>query len=174
MPKRRGRPRKAGPRTKADRLSRAYKSPELRDKGTFECQRKREYLINGADPQLAATASGILLANGLIDERQHIAALRYARAHALTFGKVWNITIPIARELAHHGSEPDELTVEFAQKQLDQWNRRLDPAQRMAVANLAVFGFVPQFFYTGKLKLRPLPSDEAEREALLSELTALA
>jgi hypothetical protein len=83
----RGRPRKSGPRTKSGRASRAYKSPELRDKGTPECQSKRAYLINRADPQLAATASGILLANDHLNRDQHAAAMRYAWAHALTYGK---------------------------------------------------------------------------------------
>jgi hypothetical protein len=83
MPKK----RKPGPRTKSGRLSRAYKSPELRDKGTPENQNKRAYVINGADPQLAASASGILLANKMIGQDQHVACMRYAHAHALVFGK---------------------------------------------------------------------------------------
>jgi hypothetical protein len=40
---------------------------------------KRAYLINGSDPQLAATASGILLADGMISRAQHDAQLHYAR-----------------------------------------------------------------------------------------------
>ena len=100
------RPRKPGPRTKSGRLSRAYKSPVLRDKGTPEAQSKRHALINGADPQLAATASWILLANGLIERDQHSAALIYARLHALVFGKPWPHVCPLAHEIGYHGSEP--------------------------------------------------------------------
>jgi hypothetical protein len=44
------------------RLSRANKGP-AREHGTPEFCAKRAYLIN-ANPQLAATSSGILLANG--------------------------------------------------------------------------------------------------------------
>jgi hypothetical protein len=68
------------------RLSGTFKT-EVRDKGTPEFLEKRAYLINGADPQLAATASGILLANGFSTEDQHHAALRYAGIRALIFGK---------------------------------------------------------------------------------------
>jgi hypothetical protein len=56
------RKRKSGPRAKSGRLSRAYKSPDLRDYGTPEFAAKRNAAINGADPQLAATASGITVA----------------------------------------------------------------------------------------------------------------
>jgi hypothetical protein len=52
--------------------------PELRDHGTKEFCAKPEYLINGADPQLAATASGILFASGFLTHDRHAAALRYA------------------------------------------------------------------------------------------------
>jgi hypothetical protein len=61
MPKRRaraGRPRKPGHRTNSGRLSRA--AADVHDRGTHESQAKRAYMINGADPQLAATVSGIL------------------------------------------------------------------------------------------------------------------
>jgi hypothetical protein len=136
------RKRKAGPRTKSGRLSRAHKSPELRDKGTFEGQAKRQFLVNGGDSQLAATASGILPANGLIDQDMYIAALRYARAHALVFG----IKIPIAAEIYGYGDQPPEIAMAAAREQIDKWNERLDPDERKQVANLAVFGCVPHWF----------------------------
>jgi hypothetical protein len=81
MPRR----RKPGPRTKSGRPSRAHKSV-ARDRGTAESQAKRHALINGSAPQLAATASGILLANGFLTQAQHVAALRYARLPALVYG----------------------------------------------------------------------------------------
>lgn len=94
------------PRTNSGRLSGAYKTA-VRDKGTPEFLEKRAYLINGADPQLAATASGILLANGFSTEDQHHAALRYAGIHALIFGKPWS-TAPglLGKELGWHATGP--------------------------------------------------------------------
>jgi hypothetical protein len=173
MAKRRGRAKKAGPRTKSGRLSRAYQGP-ARDAGTAELQAKRLAAINGADPQLAASASGILLANSLISEDQHLACLRYAHAHALVYGKVWTVKCPLAWQLPVHGPEPAETSVVAARKRIDAWNARLDPDQRQAVANVSVFSFLPQWFVTLRLKLRPLPSDERERQALLSGLDAIA
>jgi hypothetical protein len=57
---------------------------------------------------------------------------------------------------------------------LTKMDARLDRQQRQAVGTLAVFGFLPQWFYTERLKLRALPSDEMERQALLDGLDALA
>jgi hypothetical protein len=61
----------------------------LRDYGTREFCEKRQYLINGADPQLAATASGTLLANGLLCQNQHDAALHFACCYVPVFGYPW-------------------------------------------------------------------------------------
>jgi hypothetical protein len=80
------RKRNAGPRTKSGRLSRAYKHPEPRDQGTKEGQAKRAAVANGADTTLADSASGILLAGGHLEQRQYLAALNYARLHAIIFG----------------------------------------------------------------------------------------
>jgi hypothetical protein len=73
---------KPGPRTKSGRPSRAYRGP-ARDTGTREFCAKRAYLINGSDPQLAASASGILLANGFLSRNQHAAALTYMSGRML-------------------------------------------------------------------------------------------
>jgi hypothetical protein len=51
---------------------------------------------------------------------------------------------------------------------------KLSPEQRQAVGNLAVFGFIPQWFFTERLRLRELPEDRAERAALVAGLDALA
>jgi hypothetical protein len=149
------RPRKSGKRAASGRLSRAHKSPELRDRGTPEFLAKREYLINGADPQLAATTPGILLANKMLTQEQHVAALRYARAHALTFGRPWHQACPLANPGG--GAIPSDRLLEVAKERLDDMNARLAPAQRLAVANVAVFGFLPQRLVAERLKLRPLP-----------------
>ena len=166
-----GRKRQPGPRTKSGRISRAYKSPELRDHGTREFVAKREYLVNGADPQLAATASGILLANGLLTQEQHTAAFRYSWAHALTFGKVWRQICPLAEDAG--SAAPDRL-LEIAKDKLAWMDRRLDRAQRKAVADVAVFGFLPMWWIASKLELRVMPEDEADRTALLDGLNAIA
>jgi hypothetical protein len=54
-----------------------------------------------------------------------------------------------------------------------EFQTRMGPAP-WQVANLAVFGFVPQWFYTAKLTLRPLPQDDRDRRALISRLNVLA
>jgi hypothetical protein len=168
------RKRKPGPRTKSGRLSKAHKRADVRDFGTEESQAKRHAWINSADPQLGATASGILFANGMLSEEQYNAAMRYSHAHALVFGKVWTVTVPIARELPHQGSEAPENLIIRARERIDRWNALLTYDQREAVANVAVFGFIPQFFYTERLGLRPLPSDAKDKAALVEGLQALA
>ena len=80
--------RKFAARTKSGRLSRAYRS-EARDHGTRETQAKRHALINGAPVELAASASGILYANGHVTDRQYSAGLTYARLHSMVFGRTW-------------------------------------------------------------------------------------
>jgi hypothetical protein len=138
-----GRKLKPGPRTDRGRLSRAYKDPEIRDQGTREFCAKREYLVNGADPALAATASGILLANGLLTREQHDAALRYAWARALVFGKPWRQACPLGEPVGRIA--PNQL-LELAKHKLAGMDKRLDRAQRKAVADVAVFGFLPMWW----------------------------
>ena len=132
------RKRKPGPRTPSGRLSRAYKSPELRDKGTPEVQDKRAYLINGSDPQLAATASGILLANGFLTHEQHAAAMRYSWAHALTCGRPLAPSPP-ARGTGRRPDPADDL-LERARQRLQAMDARLTSEQRQPVGNVAVSG----------------------------------
>jgi hypothetical protein len=40
-------------------------------------------------------------------------------------------------------------------------NSVLSDDKRQPVANVAVYGFVPQWFYTAKLRLQIMPEDEA-------------
>jgi hypothetical protein len=40
-------------------------------------------------------------------------------------------------------------------------NSVLSEDMRQAVANVAVYGFVPQWFYTAKLRLQIMPEEEA-------------
>jgi hypothetical protein len=166
----RGRPRKDKPRTKSGRLSRAYKSAQLRDEGTAEFRAKRRRLIDGADPQLAATASGILLANGALTQEQHNACLHYAWAHAVTFGRPWRQSCPLGERV---GTETPDRVILIARAVLAKMDAVLTYEQRLAVANLAVFGLWPGWFTAAKLGLRPMPEDEPQRRALLAGLDAL-
>ena len=161
---------KPGPRTKPGKLSRAYRGP-ARDVGTPEFCAKRHYLINGSDPQLAASASGILLANGFLSRGQHSAALTYAWAHALSYGRPWRQACPLGDRT---GSAPSDERLVKAKEKLAEMDAELSPEQRQAVGNIAVFGFIPQWFYVDRLRLRSLPEDAREREALVTGLEALA
>jgi hypothetical protein len=89
-----GRRAKSGHRTKSERLSRAYQGP-ARDPGTPELLVKRLALVNGAPPELSATASGILFARGYISRDQCSAADRYRRLHAAIFGRPWRQACPL-------------------------------------------------------------------------------
>jgi hypothetical protein len=61
-----------------------------------------------------------------------------------------------------------------ARAKLAEMDAKLSSEQRHAVGNVAVFGFIPQWFYVDRLKLRSLPEDAAERAALVSGLDAPA
>jgi hypothetical protein len=175
-----GRKRKPGPRTKSGRLSRAGKRyPELRDQGTFEGQRKRAALINGASVELAASASGILFANGHLEQKHFSAAINYARLHALVFGRQ-GPTPPclLGKHLSWQGGPvPDEGGIEAAERKLIRLNGLLTDAQKQQVGNVAVFSNLPTWFYMGKFKRiawRTFPEDEVERRDLIDGLSILA
>ena len=164
-----GRPRKAGSRTKSGRLSRSLAA--TRDNGTAEAIAKRCILVNGADPALAATVPGILLARGYLSRDQHDAAQRYAGLHRTAFGPAWRQVCPLAE--AHGGPTiPDDRLIRLREA-LDQLHARMTLEQRQAVADVAVYNWIPQWFYTARLGLRELAEDVAEREALISGLDAL-
>jgi hypothetical protein len=139
-----------------------------------EVQERRAYVINGADPQLAGSAAGILFANNVIERRHYDAALTYARLHAFLFGTVCRCQSPLGWKLAVQCHEPADGLVASAEQRIATVNARLTLEQRQAVANLSVYGFAPQFFFAEKLKLRALPEDERERQVLLSGLDAIA
>jgi hypothetical protein len=167
------RPRRAGKRTKSGRPRRAYqRHPELRDQGTPEGQRRRAALVNGAPVELAATVSGILFARGFISAEQKAAADRYAGLHRTAFGPAWRQMCPLAE--AHGGPTiPDDRLIRLRQL-LDELHARMTPEQRKAVADVAVYGQIPDWFFAARLKLWMLPEDEQERDALVSGLDALA
>jgi hypothetical protein len=60
---------------------------------------------------------------------------------------------------------PDEEMVVSVRQRLEK--------QRQAVANVAIFGMLPTWFFAARGICRLLPEDEREREALLSGLTVL-
>jgi hypothetical protein len=173
------RKRKPGPRTKSGRLSRAHKrNPELRDQGTFEGQRKRTALINGASVELAASVPGILFANGHLEQRHFSAAINYARLHALVFGRQGPTPCLLSKHLPWQGGFiPDEGGIEAAERKLTRLNGLLTDAQRQQVGNICVFSHLPTWFYMGKfkrLRWRTFPEDEVERRDLLDGLSILA
>jgi hypothetical protein len=133
-----GQAAKPRPRTRTGRISRAYNEP-ARDQSTPEFLAKCTYLINGSAPQLAATASGILLANAYLTAAQHHAALSYAWAHALTYGRPWRQACALADRVG--STAPDEL-LERAKEMFDRMNFLLTAKQRQAVGNVAVFGLL--------------------------------
>ena len=146
-------------RLPSGRLSRAYKRGAARDFGTREGERHKLALVNGStDQSLAASASGILFAHHIIDQEQMNAVLRYRRAHALVYGRVWAQTQDVLHCCDWAGSGPvsDEM-IELSERRLEKWNARLTDLQRQQVANLCVFEFLPGWHLAAQLKWRPLP-----------------
>jgi hypothetical protein len=170
MPRR----RKSGRRTPSGRLSRAGKPREARIEPTAETAAKRQALVNGSDPALSASAIGVLFANAHLTEEQYIAAQRYSRAHAIVFGRLWShVQNSLGAPLPQEGEPPSDELHAWAEHQLDKWNARLDLPQRQAIANVAVFDWIPTYLFLSKLRLKILPEDESERAALLTGLDAL-
>ena len=58
-------------------------------------------------------------------------------------------------------------------QRLEKLNGRMTLEQRQAVANVAIFGMLPTWFFAARGICRLLPEDEREREALLSGLSVL-
>jgi hypothetical protein len=168
------RKRKDGRRTKSGRLSRAGKPREARLGPTEENAAKMRALVNGSDPALAASAVGILFANAHLSEAQYVAAMRYSRAHAIVFGRPWAHIQDALKCMPWGGDPPTDGQHEWAERQLDKWHAKLSLDQRQAIANVTVFGFIPTFFFVSRLRLKMLPEDIAEREALLYGLETLA
>jgi hypothetical protein len=155
--------RKTGKRTRSGRLSRAYKDPEIRDHGTKEFVEKRQYVVNGADPSLAATEK--------ITPQQHTACQRYAWAHAMTFGRPWVQICPLGE---HVGSEPPARMQEIAKDRLAKMDHVMSKAERLQIANLACFNVLPTWFLAARGNWRRMPEDERERKELLDGLDALS
>jgi hypothetical protein len=71
------------------------------------------------------------------------------------------------------GTAASEERTGTAQRKLERMNALLTDDQRPAIADVACFNMIPNWFYVERLKLKKLPEDVAEREALISGLDAL-
>jgi hypothetical protein len=131
------------------------------DRGTIEGQRKRHWLVNGADPALAAAATGILLARGYIDRDQYAAAEKYSMLQASIFDRPWRQLCVLRRKLGG-GAKLELDDDELAQRRqaLDQMHTKLTPEQRSTVQSVACYGILPMWFVAEREGLRagkPLP-----------------
>jgi hypothetical protein len=166
--------RKAGPRTKSGRLSRAYKTIAA-DHGTPQIQAKREAALAGAPPidgsgtppdrALAASALGILLAYGHVTAEQHSEALRYRVLHCAKFG-------PIGLANSQGGEATDARLV-ILEERLAEYERHLSRDERETLVWVACADHIPYWFDCLRLKLKLRPEDERERALLISALDAL-
>ena len=162
------RKRKSGKRAKSGRLSRAHHDPLVRDFGTPEAQAKRKALVGeNGDPNLSATAVGTLYANGYLTQSQYDEAIEYRRLRCAIYGAPWPTTGlgPAAAEGALA-----ELHLRF-----DEKVRALTEYQKFVVANVAVFDWLPTWFFDQRNGWnKVLPEDYVEKEALLSGLDLMA
>jgi hypothetical protein len=167
-----GRRRKAGKRTPSGRLSRAHRDIEVRDHGTAEGVRKRHLLVNGAPIEWAGSAITILQANGHVSAEQVNAAQRYRWAYSLAFG----LPIPKASQafVEPHTPRSTDRSLAKALGRFEALAGRLRRDQKAVLDQLVVDGALPGWFRRAKMGRPPTAEDEAEREALLSGLAALA
>jgi hypothetical protein len=161
-----GRKKKQGPRTPSGKPSRAWQTV-AKDFGTLELQTKRRALVGeNADPDLSATAVGILFAHGHLDREQYEKALEYARLSCAVYGVPWPKT-PSYREI----TDKQALKVKRA---LNTMLAKLSADQRLAIDRTALASnWQPTWFHCLRLGLPLLPADNQERAALLSGLDAL-
>jgi hypothetical protein len=131
--------------------------------------------VNGADPALAATAAGVLLARDVITRPMYDAACRYAWLHCSIFGlPTRQLRSLLGRDPGNTGpSLTDEQLIE-RREELAAMEAKLTLEQRQAVASLACFGVIPPWFYVERGIGRALPQDRTDREALLTGLRAIA
>ena len=187
------RKRKPGPRTKSGRLSRAYKA-EARDHGTAEVQAKRIALVGEADPALAASALGVLLARGLLDvkdrpemarDRYH-AGLRYRELRSAIFPPIWpNSPVgPAINEDRRAKIEREFRSIVGNWQPETQWSKErpaphelfipglLTRDQIRIVERVAIYEWIPTWAFLAQGKW--LNVDVAEHDVLLSGLDALS
>ena len=162
---------KPGARTKSARLSRAYRGP-ARDSGTPELQRKKLAAVNGAvDPALSASPASILFAHGVLSRDQVAAAERYRRCYALSFGLPHFGGCLLSDGPSGRALDDDRLA--HARRQLDAMVAALTTEQKLQIDNLVISAWIPGWFYAARGIGRALPTDERDRAALLTGLSAL-
>lgn len=161
-----GRKRKDGVRTKSGRLSRAYNDPRVRDHGTPESSAKRQALVGvNGDPNLSASAPGMLHAHGYLDAQQYAEALEYRRLRCILYGSPW--------PAFSASSDPSEERLASLQERFDRKVSVLTECQKHVITAVTVFDERPNWFFCLKLGLKMLPEDYTEQEALVSGLDAM-
>lgn len=160
------RKRKPGPRTKSGRLSRAYKSPRLRDQGTDELQAKRQAAVGeGADLSLSSTMPGVLYARGHLDRDQYAEALEYRRVRCALYGPPWPSN--------GHNREASEARIAKLTQRFEAMCAVLTTIQKLVLANVCVFDQEPMWYRRRLQGQRMRVVDEFERTQLIEGLNAL-
>jgi hypothetical protein len=160
------RKRKPGKRTRSGRLSRAYLDPNVRDMGTPEVQAKRRALVGeGSALELSATAPGVLHAHAYLDKDQYAEALEYRRLRCALYGPPW--------PMFSTSSGPTEERIARLQERFDRMAAALTEEQKRIITDVAVLDRIPTWFFCLQLKLKMLPEDYAEQEALVTGLDAM-
>ena len=137
--------------------------PDVRDQGTWEAQQKRRMLVGETgDPNLSATAVGILHAHGHLDAHQYAEALNYRRLRCALYGPPWPIN--------GLGPEPSEGSLEKLRRRFNAKVRLLTEFQKIIVTDVAVFDVIPNWHYVGYLGIKSLPEDYVEKAALIGAL----
>lgn len=140
---RRGRPRKPGPREANGQPQRLPKR-QRRDRGTNEIQSLRQWWAGTGDPVLASYPLGILLANQVITEPQHVAGCDYAWLHWAVFGRASLAAVSL--EFMDHGRavEIDRAKEERRLEAVHGQFRRLRRLRGL-LDNLVIFERIPRW-----------------------------
>ena len=163
------------------------------DFGTLELQNKRKAAVGeNGDPNLSATAIGMLLACGALADdpelarERYEAAWRYRRLRCAVYGPPWPSNV-----LGHDANDERLLRAhrQFAAlvgfwAPAGEWCPAQEPEARfqqgrltrdqvVIIENVCVFDGKPMWFDAQRLGLKLLPEDIAERELLLAGLDAI-
>lgn len=165
--RRRGRPRKSGPREANGRLQRAA------DPGSLRLQQLRAWFAQGGDPALTGYPLGVLLANQQISEAQHRAGCRYAWLHAMARGRPSVSALAFERLGRSHEGEWDEVRLAELTDKLRSTEAVLSGAPtalRRILDDVAIYERAPRFM----LPVRPATEDIREADRLFAALDLLA
>jgi hypothetical protein len=69
--------------------------------------------------------------------------------------------------------EPSDSDLETVERKLIKLQSKLTEEQRETIANVAMWNFIPNSFYSSRLHLRMLPEDERERSAAFEVLAGV-